>query len=458
MQFKAIPKRKFFLLGGDTFIILFATLLGFLIRTGKALNFLDTYTGASLINLFVFPIIFYIFDLYDLQQNFKSIKSLSKIIASVLVGVILTSFLFYALPPYRFGRGIFLFEILIFTPFIYFWRVFFNRYFKAAVRPKRILLMGKDWTLETLYTILKRNPEYQVLGVVNGDPGSTGNPFPTTLPVYQIKDLEDLKRKGDIDGIVTELMEDKPQEVWQSLLRLKMSGLNIMGAVNLYQDITGKIPIHFANDKWFVHSAGYTLLTSGFAQRVKRLFDVGVSFLALIIAWPLMGLIALFIKLDSHGPVFFRQKRVGQNDQEFELIKFRTMVHNAEEVTGAVWAQKDDSRVTRVGKILRITRLDELPQLINVLKEEMSFIGSRPERPEFVRELKEKIPYYSLRHSIKPGITGWAQVNYPYGASIEDAIEKLQYDLFYIQNMSLLLEIRIFLKTIQVVLFGKGSR
>jgi exopolysaccharide biosynthesis polyprenyl glycosylphosphotransferase len=188
------------------------------------------------------------------------------------------------------------------------------------------------------------------------------------------------------------------------------------------------------------------------------LFDIGVSFLALIIVWPLMGLIALAIKIDSTGPVFYRQKRVRQNDQEFELIKFRTMVHNAEGQTGAVWAKKNDPRVTRVGKILRLTRLDEFPQLINILKEDMSFIGPRPERPEFVRELKEKIPYYSLRHSVKPGITGWAQVNYRYGASIEDAIEKLQYDLFYIQNMSLLLEIRIFLKTIQVVLFGKGSR
>jgi lipopolysaccharide/colanic/teichoic acid biosynthesis glycosyltransferase len=134
------------------------------------------------------------------------------------------------------------------------------------------------------------------------------------------------------------------------------------------------------------------------------------------------------------------------------------MVHNAEEGTGAVWARKKNSRTTRVGKILRLTRLDELLQLINVLKEEMSFIGPRPERPEFVKELEKKIPYYSLRHSVKPGITGWAQVNYPYGASVEDAIEKLQYDLFYIQNMSILLKTRIFLKTIQVILFGKGSR
>lgn len=460
MLFKAISRRKFFLLGGDIFVILISTLLGFLIRTGSVSNFLEAYIGAFslLINLFVFTVMFYIFDLYNLEQNFKSLKALAKIVVSVLVGVILISFLFYALPPYRYSRGIFLIEVLIFTPLIYVWRVFFNRYLKAGIRPKRVLLMGKDWVLETLYAILNRNPEYRVLGLINGDTKVTGNPYPATLPVYELEDVENLKRKNGLDGIVTELMQEKPQEIWQWLLRLKMSGVNIIGAVNLYQYLTGKIPIHFANDRWFVHAAGYTLLTSGFTQRVKRLFDLGVSLGALLMVWPLLGLIALAIKIDSHGPVFYRQKRVGQNDREFELIKFRTMIHNAERGTGAVWAKKKDTRVTRVGRILRITRLDELPQLINVLREEMSFIGPRPERPEFIKELEEKIPYYSLRHSVKPGITGWAQVNYPYGASVEDAIEKLQYDLFYIQNTSLVLEIRIFLKTIQTVLFTKGSR
>jgi exopolysaccharide biosynthesis polyprenyl glycosylphosphotransferase len=193
-------------------------------------------------------------------------------------------------------------------------------------------------------------------------------------------------------------------------------------------------------------------------QRTKKILDLGIATLFFPVAIPLMGLIALCIRLDSSGPIFYRQTRVGERERRFQLIKFRTMVKNAEEETGAIWAGKNDSRVTRVGRILRMTRLDELPQLFNVLSQEMSFIGPRPERPEFVRDLEAKIPYYSLRHSVKPGITGWAQVNYPYGASVEDAIEKLQYDLFYIQNMSLLLDLRIFLKTIHVVLFGKGSR
>jgi exopolysaccharide biosynthesis polyprenyl glycosylphosphotransferase len=170
-----------------------------------------------------------------------------------------------------------------------------------------------------------------------------------------------------------------------------------------------------------------------------------------------MPLIALAVRLDSPGPVFFRQERVGKGEQPFTLIKFRTMRNDAEK-NGAVWACKDDPRVTKVGHILRKTRLDEIPQLFNVLKGDMSFVGPRPERPEFVETLKEKIPYYSKRHFVKPGVTGWAQVRYPYGASVEDSLEKLRYDLYYIKNFSIFLDILIILETIKVVLFGRGAR
>jgi exopolysaccharide biosynthesis polyprenyl glycosylphosphotransferase len=300
-----------------------------------------------------------------------------------------------------------------------------------------------------------------VLGLVNGDVELDGHPYPRNLTVINFNDLEKVLGngyKGKVDGIVLDIIEKKPKDFWQKLLKLKITGLEIIGAVNLYQDLTGKIPIHHVNDRWFVYTPGFALLRSNWVERIKTIVDLTGSVVLIILLMPLMGLIALAIKLDSPGPIFYKQKRIGKDEQEFQVIKFRTMIHNAEEETGPVWAQENDSRVTRVGKALRLSRLDELPQLLNVLKKEMSFIGPRPERPEFIRELKEKIPYYFMRHSVKPGITGWAQVNYRYGASVEDAIEKVQYDLFYIQNMSLLLEIRILLKSIRVVLFGKGSR
>jgi exopolysaccharide biosynthesis polyprenyl glycosylphosphotransferase len=190
----------------------------------------------------------------------------------------------------------------------------------------------------------------------------------------------------------------------------------------------------------------------------KRGFDLLFALLGIILFLPLLPLLALLIKLDSPGPVFFRQTRVGEKDRHFTLYKFRTMRQDAESLTGAVWAQEDDPRVTRMGRIVRKTRFDEIPQLLNVLKGDMSFVGPRPERPEFVGQLGEKIPYYSSRHCVKPGITGWAQVRYPYGASEEDALEKLRYDLYYIKNYSLWLEFLIILETVKVVLFAKGGR
>ncbi|MRR07231.1 MAG: exopolysaccharide biosynthesis polyprenyl glycosylphosphotransferase, partial [Deltaproteobacteria bacterium] len=206
----------------------------------------------------------------------------------------------------------------------------------------------------------------------------------------------------------------------------------------------------------FIFSDGFR--RTGFGRIMKRSADVALSLVGIILVLPLLPFVALGIKVTSPGPILFRQVRVGQGDRPFVLYKFRSMRADAEKASGAVWAQKDDPRVTRFGKFLRTSRLDELPQLYNVLRGDMSLVGPRPERPEFVDKLKEVIPYYSERHFVKPGVTGWAQVKYPYGASVDDAIEKLRYDLYYIKNMSMLLDIIIVLETIKVVLFGRGSR
>jgi exopolysaccharide biosynthesis polyprenyl glycosylphosphotransferase len=195
-----------------------------------------------------------------------------------------------------------------------------------------------------------------------------------------------------------------------------------------------------------------------YATHIKRIMDIILSSIGLVTASPIIVLTALAIKLDSKGSVLYKQKRIGLNETEFELLKFRSMSVDAEADEQPVWAKENDPRTTRVGRIIRKTRIDEIPQMWNVLKGEMSFIGPRPERPEFVGKLEEDIPYYFFRHAVKPGITGWAQINYRYGASREDAAEKLQYDLFYIKNLSAFLDLRILMKTVEVVLFGKGAR
>jgi sugar transferase (PEP-CTERM system associated) len=229
-----------------------------------------------------------------------------------------------------------------------------------------------------------------------------------------------------------------------------------MEAPSFYELVQGRLMLESITPSWFIFSSGFRR-TSKFSI-CKRCMDIVLSCIGLLLTLPFFPLIALAIKLDSPGPVFFRQERFGNKEKRFELYKFRTMRQDAEKGTGAVWAEKNDPRITKLGHFFRGSRIDEIPQLINVLKGDMSFVGPRPERPEFVEKLKQVIPYYSKRHFIKPGLTGWAQVRYPYGSSVEDAVEKLRYDLYYIKNISPFLDTLIFLETIKVVLFGRGGR
>lgn len=256
--------------------------------------------------------------------------------------------------------------------------------------------------------------------------------------------------------IVVSLPERRGSFPAHDLLACKLSGIEILDAPSFYEQITRKILIENITPSWFIFSTGFKV--HSFARASKRAMDIVLASVALLLAFPLFLIIALLIKADSAGPVFFQQTRTGENEQEFTVYKFRTMREHAEKETGAVWAQENDPRITRIGRFLRKMRIDELPQFYNVLRGDMSMVGPRPERPEFANMLKEAIPFYSARHVVKPGITGWAQINYPYGASIEDAREKLRYDLFYIKHLSLGFDFLILLETIKVVAVGRGGR
>ncbi|BAY83960.1 sugar transferase [Calothrix parasitica NIES-267] len=241
----------------------------------------------------------------------------------------------------------------------------------------------------------------------------------------------------------------------EQLMSIRLQGIPVYRLPDIYENLWYKLPPSLLQDTWFTFSTGFNLMSGGFNARVKRVFDMIASTLLMLVLSPLMLLVALAIKLDSRGPIFYSQERTGLNGIPFKVHKFRSMYQDAEK-RGAQWAQERDPRITRVGYWLRLVRIDELPQVWNVVKGEMSLIGPRPERPQFDAQLKEAIPYYDIRYLVKPGITGWAQVLYPYGASIEDAYEKLSYDLYYIKNYSIWLDIAIFFKTIRVVFLGKG--
>jgi sugar transferase (PEP-CTERM system associated) len=268
--------------------------------------------------------------------------------------------------------------------------------------------------------------------------------------------LCELSRSYNVAKIVVSITEKRRTMPIQELLRCRVEGIDIIDGSTFYEMLTGKVRVESINPSWLIFSSGFK--KSRTRRLFKRSFDIIMAAILLAALLPLQLLVAVLVRLDSAGPAFFTQKRVGEGQRLYRIYKFRSMIQEAEKMSGPVWALEDDPRVTRAGRILRRLRIDEFPQLWNVIKGEMSFVGPRPERDEFVQQLDKIIPYYRERFSVKPGITGWAQVNYGYGASIRDAVEKLNYDLFYIKNMSIFMDFLIVIRTIKILLFGYGVR
>jgi len=267
--------------------------------------------------------------------------------------------------------------------------------------------------------------------------------------------ISSIAKAGGVDRIIVALDERRGKFPLEQLLSCRLKGIRVEDGVAFTEQLVGKLSVESLHPSFIIFSDGFK--RSAIFIQVKRVFDIFASAVGLSLFFPVSLIIATAIKLDSKGPILYRQERVGEDGRTFRLLKFRSMCVDAEEC-GPVWAKVDDQRITRVGRLIRKLRLDEIPQMINVLKGEMSFVGPRPERPFFTEQLKNEIPYYSQRHVIKPGITGWAQICYRYGASKGDALEKLKYDLYYIKNLSSLFDMIIIFETVKVVLFGKGAR
>jgi sugar transferase (PEP-CTERM system associated) len=300
----------------------------------------------------------------------------------------------------------------------------------------------------------------QVVGFVGQSTGQLtlayGNPIRVSLPVYLASSVMDLFEQNNFNRILLAGVDSCSDVLGRELVTLRARGVAMEDCHTFYERLVSKIAIADLSPDWIVRCKGFR--RDPLIMFTKRVIDIVVSAIGLLVSAPITLLTAVVIKFDSPGPIFYRQERVGQNDEPVTIYKFRSMRESAEANGGPVWAAEDDPRVTRVGKIIRKLRIDEIPQMINVLKGEMSLVGPRPERPFFVQTLNKRIPYYSLRHSIKPGITGWAQICYPYGDSEDDAIEKLQYDLYYMKNMSPLFDLQIIFESLKVVLLGKGAR
>ncbi len=449
----------YILILSDVILSVLAVYLGFVARFGQTP--LDEFVaGSNGVKLFIFSLVLafssFMVELYDKEKNTEKKEVLLRIVTALGISfVALTSF-YYMMPAMAVGRGILALSLGIFGLLQF---VAHIGHFKSTHIPRfarRVLILGTgplaDQIGKLIGSTMSRN--HVVAGYVNC--ANEIECVPGSMIIGAGPDLLEIARREKAHKIIVSLSERRGAFPFRDVLNCKLGGIEVVDAPSFYEQATGKILIENVTPSWLIFSQGFKI--TAVRMFYKRLFDIVFSLMALIAASPLMLILAVIVKSDSKGPVFYRQQRVGQHENLFNVYKFRTMRDGAENGTGAVWARKNDSRVTRVGGFFRKYRFDEIPQFYNVLKGEMSIVGPRPERLAFVNKLKEQIPYYSERHFVKPGITGWAQINYQYGASVEDSVEKLRYDLFYIKNLGLYLDMKIINDTLKVVLFGRGGR
>jgi sugar transferase (PEP-CTERM system associated) len=380
---------------------------------------------------------------------------LFRIVVAFLGGVVLIVTLLPFFPRLSIGSAALSVAVLISLVGVCVFRVLAWRYADAQIFKRRVLVIGAG-ALARQIEQLRRRADWRdasLLGFVQVPGQSVAVDAARVLRPRG--SLTEFARELDVDQLVVAMHDRSENFPLEQILDCKMAGVRVIDAATFFEQQTGKIKIEALSPSTMVFADGF--VQAILKTYVHRLFDILLSVGMLAVVWPLMLITALAIWLEDGAPVLYRQVRVGRDNRQFEMLKFRSMGTDAER-DGAVWARAVDDRVTRVGRFIRKTRLDELPQLINVIRGEMSFVGPRPERPQFVEDLEKKIPYYRVRHRVNPGITGWAQICYPYGASERDALEKLQFDLYYIKNYSLFLDVMILIQTAQVILWGKGAR
>lgn len=435
--------------------------LGVLIAIGIRFSFdRELIISFSILKVLFVTIICQITLLYNefYSADFKNGSRilLIKLLQSLGATSILLAILYFFFPLLIIGRGIFVLTMIILLPLLYFWRILCEEVPIINKKREKILIIGSsDLAIEIGKKVVENSSGFKVVGYIDEDKSKVGKKLFNPSIIGTPDEISSIVEKEGVQRIIVALTEMRGRLPIGPLLKSRLSGIEVEDGVSFYEKITGKIHISHLKPGWLIFSEGFREKKIAIA---KRLMDVFFSLLSLIFFGPIMLIIALAIRIESPGAVFYRQERVGEGGKVFTLLKFRSMRVDAESESGPVWADEHDDRITRIGRFIRKWRMDEVPQMINVLRGEMSFVGPRPERPHFVEMLRSKIPYYSLRHTIKPGITGWAQTKYPYGASEEDAIEKLKYDMYYLKNMTLLFDLTIILDTVKIVLWGKGSR
>jgi sugar transferase (PEP-CTERM system associated) len=447
------PIRTLILMAGEALVVWTSFLLGAVYELREdsflVLNYEYGYFKIFVVTALVMMCSHW-FDLYDTARlHAKGELYFRLLLVPGLLSFILAA-VSYIRPGYLLGNGSSAVGLLILTIALFGWRLGYGWLIQLPMLQERIYVLGTGERAQRLVQGLRQNPE---LGVEVAS--WTGKVEGAITRESIAAHLIEVVTKYKVHRVVVAMPDRRGTTPMQELLDLKMRGVKIEEAASWLEKISGKIEVENLYPSWLVFGHGFR--RSSTFQVTRRFISIAVSLVGLILTAPLLPFIMLMIKLDSPGPVLYRQRRVGKAGQVFDVIKFRTMRQDAEG-NGPQWAGERDPRVTRIGKFLRASRLDEIPQLWCVLKGDMAFVGPRPERPEFVEWLSREIPYYGMRHIVRPGLTGWAQVRYKYGSTVEDAREKLQYDLFYIKNVSIGLDLLIMFQTIKTVLLRRGAQ
>ena len=463
------PARTFFLGISEACLVALAFVAATIARLGPndATLLLGYEQGAIkiLVVSAAFVACMYYFDLYDSSIMNNQREILTRLIGVLGTVCVVLALLYYLYPALELGRGIFLIGFALVATVLLLWRRLFLLVNTHPQFAERALIFGDGPLAASLMREVEARPELglRIVGRVSPHDNETAEgdcgQRESKRDVRALGVTEELSRAIDfhrVNRIVVAMGDRRGKLPLEFLLSLKSRGIAIQDGTDIYEAITGKLPIETLRLGWLLFSPGFRLSRS--LMIYKRLSSVLISVVGLLVSLPLLPFVALAIKLTSAGPILYRQRRVGRDGRSFDCYKFRTMRADAEADSGPTWVGDEDPRITRVGRFLRTVRLDEVPQLWNVLKGDMSLVGPRPERPEFVEWLNREIPFYHLRHSVRPGITGWAQVRYKYGSSVDDAKEKLRYDLFYIKNMSPGLDFMILFETTKTILLGRGAK
>jgi exopolysaccharide biosynthesis polyprenyl glycosylphosphotransferase len=455
-QGRTISLRRTFLLTSDIIVIVVSLILAALWRLGPqgGFEYIETYLGSFIGSCAIFLVVFYAAGMYERAALVRKAHSYRLPLIAVMISLSLIVLIFYAKAQLNLGRGILVLAGVFIFLLTWGTRHLYGMAVGHGLLSKNALLVGEGKEAEGALRLITSTSDsgFRVLGIVSSKKIPPGSFIQNVPVVGNTEKLRELADAFDVETIIVATSLSREPAVLRLLRPLRCAGVEVIDYVSLYEMLAQEIPLDHINDEWLMNAAMNSSVIH--IRKVKRIMDFLVASIGLALTAPICAIVCLIIKMDSRGSVFYLQKRSGIDGHPYMVMKFRTMLQDAEAKSGAVWSTSNDSRITRVGKFLRKWRIDEIPQLINVMKGEMSLVGPRPERPEFVDTLSSAIPFYRERLLVPPGVTGWAQVKYPYASNIDGARRKLQFDLYYIKHMGFFLDCLILLRTFKTVVVG----